>query len=305
METVGTNSLFTILRNAEGLVEASNRKVREQDAPLVGNYFELAKLVSALQFRNQDLVLFFRGQREDYRDSGLTTIRPTIFRDSDGDYKSKWSNSRKQNIFVGRLEGKFKEIRRAERFLLDHYSGKGRFSGRGIVSQRIRRQRIVRWSILQHYEICETPLLDVTQSLRIAASFASLQDQEFGYVMVVGVPNISGAITASAEAGIQIVRLSSVCPPEASRPHLQEGFLLSEYPELGDPQQAGLYQKHETDLGVRLVAKFKFRCEEFWRDSRDFPRISKDALFPSNENDEFLATADSIRSLLTKPVNAQ
>ena len=27
------------------------------------------------------------------------------------------------------------------------------------------------WAVLQHYEICPTPVLDVTQSLRVAASF--------------------------------------------------------------------------------------------------------------------------------------
>ena len=42
-----------------------------------------------------------------------------------------------------------------------------------VENDRLRRQRILRWSILQHYEICDTPLLDVTQSIRIAASFAS------------------------------------------------------------------------------------------------------------------------------------
>ena len=45
---------------------------------------------------------------------------------------------------------------------------------------------------------------------------------------MLGVPNLSGAITASAEAGLQIVRLSSVCPPSAVRPHIQEGYLLGD-----------------------------------------------------------------------------
>jgi hypothetical protein len=47
---------------------------------------------------------------------------------------------------------------------------------------------------------------------------------------VIGVPNISGAISASAEAGLQVIRLSSVCPPSAIRPNVQEGYLVGEYP---------------------------------------------------------------------------
>lgn len=39
-------------------------------------------------------------------------------------------------------------------------------------TDRLKRQRILHWSILQHYEVSATPLLDVTHSLPIAASFA-------------------------------------------------------------------------------------------------------------------------------------
>ena len=47
---------------------------------------------------------------------------------------------------------------------------------------------------------------------------------------VIGVPNISGAISASAEAVLQVVRLSSVCPPSAVRPNVQDDYLVGEYP---------------------------------------------------------------------------
>ena len=30
----------------------------------------------------------------------------------------------------------------------------------------------VRWALLQHYNICDTPLVDITQSLHVASSFA-------------------------------------------------------------------------------------------------------------------------------------
>jgi hypothetical protein len=116
------------------------------------------------------------------------------------------------------LRRRFDLLARAERELVRRYVDHG-FLGR----ENLMRQQILRWSILQHYEVCRTPLLDVTHSLRIAASFASDGAGDEAFIFVLGVPNLSGAVTASAEAGLQIVRLSSVCPPAAVRPHIQEG----------------------------------------------------------------------------------
>src|SRR5206468_364868 len=121
--------------------------------------------------------------------------------------------------------------------------------------KRLKRHRVLRWAILQHYEVCLTPLLDVTHSLRIAASFASINMPDKVYLFVLGVPNLSGAVTASAESGLQIIRLSSVCPPSAVRPHIQEGYLLGEYPEMAEFEQKANYFHYEIDFGRRLVAK--------------------------------------------------
>ncbi len=101
---------------------------------------------------------------------------------------------------------------------------------------------------------------------------------------MLGVPNLSGAITASAEAGLQIVRLSSVCPPSAVRPHIQEGYLLGQYPEVAGLAEKENYFHYEMDFGLRLVAKFCFEPASFWK-SRDFPRVAKTALYPSEDDD--------------------
>jgi hypothetical protein len=107
---------------------------------------------------------------------------------------------------------------------------------------------------------------------------------------VLGVPNLSGAITASAEAGLQIVRLSSVCPPSAVRPHIQEGYLLGQYPEIKGLQEKETFFHYEMDFGLRLVAKFCFEPGSFWK-SKDFPRVAKTALYPSKEDDPLFKLA--------------
>lgn len=141
----------------------------------------------------------------------------------------------------------------------------------------------------------------MSHSLRVSASFASLAATNLAYVYVLGIPNISGGVTASAEAGLQIIRLASICPPDARRPHVQEGYLLGEYPEIAEYRQKQLYHPHEIDLGRRLVAKFRFNPKGFWKDEA-FPKVSKATLYPSAAADLLCKLATQIkRQLGPKP----
>jgi hypothetical protein len=244
----------------------------------------LATKVAELHFRNRDFVLLFRGQGDDYQNvKGQTTLKPTIFRPL------------KKGIPKERvLRQRFDLLKKAEAKLTDEYEAQGLLG-----ADRLKRQRILRWSILQHYEVCKTPLLDVTSSLRIAASFASYGNKDQGFIFVLGVPNLSGAVTASSEAGLQIVRLASACPPAALRPHIQEGYLLGEYPEMADFDQKAHYGSFEIDFGRRLVAKFKFDTKNFWKNDT-FPKVNDKALYPSFKQDPLfeltLAIKNSIKN---------
>jgi len=278
METIGASKLWTFLRGANASVVSSCTKIRQADAFVVSDYMDLASKVAELQFLNRDHVLLFRGQRSDHKNNkGSSSLKPSLFRSLNG-----------HNPDSAELQTRFFYLDEAERVLTEKYEDE-KHLGR----ERLKRQQVLRWSILQHYEICRTPLLDVTQSLRIAASFASRTVGEEGFVFVLGVPNLSGAITASAEAGLQIVRLSSVCPPTALRPHIQEGYLLGEYPEMKGYSQKQHYAHFEIDFGRRLVAKFKFNPQTFWRQS-DFPRVERAALYPDG-NDPLLNLVRSVK----------
>ena len=267
METIGRQALWSF--NASGKIEDMDSvAVRKEAALHVSNFQTLAKKVSELQFRNRDFVLLFRGQKNDYRNkAGNTTIRPNLMRPNDPKKKPNPDT----------IRDRFNVLEAKERALLRAYARQ--FPSKEDV-RRLHRERILRWSILQHYEVCATPLLDVTHSLRIAASFASDGDSDEAYIFVLGLPNLSGAITASVEAGLQIVRLASVCPPTAVRPHIQEGYLLGEYPEVATADQKELYGDYEMDFGRRLVAKFSFSPCTFWKASPNFPQVPKAALYP-------------------------
>jgi hypothetical protein len=53
----------------------------------------------------------------------------------------------------------------------------------------------IAWSLLQHYEICDTPLLDLTHSLHVSCSFAfDSNEGETGIIYVLGMPWQTDAI---------------------------------------------------------------------------------------------------------------
>jgi len=121
--------------------------------------------------------------------------------------------------------------------------------------------------------------------------------------MVLGVPQISGAVSACAESGIQTLRLSSLCPPDATRPHLQEGYLLGEYPEIRTYEEMKRLFTFETDFSQRLVGKFRFRPKDFASDP-NFPLLPMEALCPS-EDDWVFSLCASIKSQIESPEPAE
>jgi hypothetical protein len=248
--------------------------VRKDRGQLVRTFAELVERVAQLSFRNPEFVLFYRGQAKDFCNRvGASSLYPSIFR----------SNS--SYLQQAEVERRFQRLLRAEDLLSEQYDLEG--------ARRIRIHQILRWAILQHYEVCATPLLDVTQSLRVACSFAQQQTKTGALIYILGLPQISGSVTASSEHGIQIIRLLSICPPSALRPHFQEGFLVGEYPTISFKTKAE-YDRNEFDFGQRLLCKFRLgRRTSFW--TKDFPMISKRALYPNARMDRLHRLAQSIK----------
>ncbi|WP_245215898.1 FRG domain-containing protein [Pararoseomonas baculiformis] len=282
MEQLGVSKLWSFLDGGDGAVPVTNGVVRSGRGFRVGSYLELAARVAELQFRNRQHVLLFRGQGGDWRSvQGRTSIMPGLLRPPPGRSRAP----------AALIAARFETLSRAEALLAQAFP-----PGGPLGRQRVARTRLLRWSILQHYEICPTPLLDVTHSLRVAASFASLGGGEEAFLHVLAVPNLSGAVTVHAEGGLQVLRLASMCPPVAMRPHIQEGYLLGEYPELAGPPQGLPALPHEMDFGRRMVAKFRFEPGRFWADPAFLP-VPREALYPG-ERDPLERIAQGIRAAL-------
>ena len=130
-------------------------------------------------------------------------------------------------------------------------------------------QKYIQWSTLQHYEVCDTPLLDLTHSLRVACSFAQIEaNDKHGYVYVFGLPYITNRVTHNSEHDIVNVRLLQVF---AHPKHYVRIFKKDISAGTEDIENEYDY-KGKLDFRNRLIAKFQIpRQAKFW--GRGFSKI--------------------------------
>ena len=245
-------------------------KVAKSDGELVRTYTELLERIADLSYDYPKSILYFRGQSKDYTThDGRTTIYPSIYRGT---------------LSKDELKEKFRILDGSARALV--YVSK-KYNLKGISEMRKRKQ--ILWSVLQHYEICDTPLLDITHSLRTACSFALGNNKQFGYLYVLAMPYLTNRITYNSEEDLILVRLLSISPPAAKRPFYQEGYVV------GTPDVTDDYErKTELDVVNRLIAKFKIEnSDEFW--GRDFSPLSNEYIYP--EEDQFRKIKDEVIEL--------
>jgi len=226
----------------------------------VQTYHELVRKVAQLSFLNKDYLLFYRGQDQDYQNkAGSSTFYPNIYR--------------KEILTSQEIRARFELLDVATYKLIEAFENE-KLDGR----TDIRRKQYIAWSILQHYGVCDTPLLDFTHSLRAAATFAQYNNQEErGIVAVFGLPYNTNRITYNSEHDLAIVRLLSICPPLALRPYFQEGYLAGTMDITRDYVDAS-----ELDFNNRLLAKFSIPNDQsFW--GKDYEGIPEHLLFPPDD----------------------
>lgn len=244
--------------------DATVSKIRKGDGFPVNTFRQLINEVARVTIHNKQYEMFYRGQNRDYKNcqskfykdkDQKTTIFPTICRPEkkeDGSYKY----SIKQEMVKRRYQELHEIVRRLtspQQEPVEYY-----------------------YTLLQHYELCPTPLIDITQSLRVAATFA-LMGSSIGYLYVFGLPYPNQSISIYHDLGIVLVKIQNLCPEMALRPRYQEGYLVGKYP---------YHQAKEVndDLSRRLVAKFKLdnRQGRFW--DKDFTPMPEDVLFPKDDH---------------------
>jgi len=243
--------------------------VAKAEAIHVSSFIQLLDHVARLSYLNKDHLLFFRGQSFDYTNkAGASTLYPSIYR---GDRLTR-----------GELEIRFNILQSASSRLCDALE-REKIEG----YKDVKRRKHIQWSILQHYEVCPTPLLDLTHSLRVASSFAFLSDGNTPFIFVLGLPYITNRISINSEHDIVNVRLLSICPPDAKRPYYQEGYLAGT-----DEITTEYDSKDELDFNNRLIAKFQLEHgSQFW--DSGFRAFPKAILYP--REDRFREICSEIR----------
>jgi FRG domain/Protein of unknown function DUF86 len=229
----------------------------------VETYQDLLIKVAHLSYLNKDEFLFYRGQTYDFHNkAGVSTFYPSIYRED--------------NISKREVEYQFKLLENASKQLRELLITNTIEGYKDVI-----KKRYIQWSILQHYNVCGTPLLDFTHSLRVACSFAlQRNDEKEGFVYIFGLPYITSRISVNTEEDIVNIRLLSVCPPEALRPYFQEGYLM------GTPDITFDYEnKSDLDFNNRLIAKFSIpNTSTFW--GKELSNIPYEMLFPKNDRFE-------------------
>lgn len=244
----------------ELLKHTNPKSVGKDDGFKISTFRELVEQVANLSYLNKDFLLFFRGQKNDYRNTNNnSTFYPTIYR---SDYLTQ-----------SELDFRFEKLSSASKILVDLLK-KNHIQG----ITEIERKKYIQWSILQHYEVTETPFIDVTQSLRVACSFAQLNNEEKNaFIYVFGLPYFTNRISINSEHDLINIRLLSISPPQALRPYFQEGYLIGTDDVVNDYSN-----KSELDLNNRLIAKFEIpNTDVFW--GEHFNRIPESALYPPND----------------------
>jgi hypothetical protein len=235
----------------------------------VRSFRELIERVAFLGSMNKRLVLLYRGQRRNVAPG------PMIFRDSwicfDSEQRFPIGEARPRYwAELQRIGREVYKICKADDFGLPRWRG-------------LRDTREVQWAVVQHYGLWPTPLLDLTSSLRAAASFAMAFEPgkpdapRTGFLYVVGVPHTTGSISYDLDEQLVLARLQSACPPIARRPHYQDGYLVGRFPiyDLTDSVA------RKSSLVNRLVAKFELSdAGSFWTDEQVMP---ESALLPLDD----------------------
>ena len=251
---------------------------------MIESYQELLLKIAELNYSNQDLSLVFRGQSQDFQTNSNNTssgLYPSIFRNPPSG--SNYSAPKIVDFKFKLLNAASNELKESAHLLPLR------------VQKNIRNIEVLRWALIQHYEIADTPYLDLTPFLGTALNFALQGATDFCYIYVVGLPNQNNIYSGSVVDSIESIYLPRYCPPEFTRPHIQSGFVVGEFPPVTsyvDRREAG-ETRAPYNFHNRLVGKFKIPVSF---DREGLAVLSPEFLLPTD--DVFLDVSKNIKQRL-------
>jgi hypothetical protein len=248
-------------------LDATVNRIRASEGYKVTTFRQLINEVANVAISNKNFEMFYRGQKEDHKNNqavfysdrkAKSTIYPTICRPS-----KKLDGCLKYSIKKTEIIKRYEDLAK----MIDIVRGdKGSYFNEYY------------YSLFQHYEILPTPFIDITQSLRVAATFA-LKESQSGYLYVFGLPYPNQSISYYSDLGIVLIKLQNVIQANALRPRYQEGFLVGKYP-------ITTTKTNGDELANRMVAKFYIdnTTGDFW--DKYFLPMPDEVLFPPDDKIE-------------------
>ncbi len=242
----------------------------------VESYRELTELIAQIAIANPHYQLFFRGQSDCYTIGSLGThsLCPSLWRGLDIGSKN----------YRASLSQRCQRLFKAGEVLVSEYA---RFKHKEAATEELLYNNpLTRWAVLQHYELCGdlcgTPMLDISQSLRVAASFALQDNSAEGYLYVLGMPYQREMFSVDSTSGITSVSLLGAMPSATIRPYVQSGYLAIDndwwklYALDNEPDH---HKSYHVNFAERIISCLRIGGDEFWDDSSS-GIINSGALYP-------------------------
>lgn len=206
----------------------------------VYSFRELVQRNAEVVSLNPRYSIFYRGQTRQYLDRrGCVSILPSIYRGITTRQKEE-------------MEARFKKLDNMVQSVQKVLKENSKFEGDYKLARAVNC-----WAIIQHYGLASTPLIDVSQSLRVACAFA-LQDDNDAFegegpvVYDIALPFATGPLTLDDNEALYLMKLDSLMPSFALRPFIQESYLVGdEFIGRGVGDIAG------ANLRRRVVASFR------------------------------------------------
>jgi len=255
MKTITGNTTTHLRFPASGTDRHDWRAFVKMSGHVADTFEKLQEIVAYIGYYNPGFEIFLRAQsREHLLNDGIPSIFPSIYRLRDGNH-----------ITQRALSGRLAALADVEERLLSALESDQVLPGR----MALVRHQEARWALLQHYRVCHTPLVDVTRSTRVVASFAlpesdlTVAPEHDRVIYICGTPYLTGNFTHNFADNLRLLNLRHALSFKAHRPHEQEGYLIG---SLYDWQKATEFH----NLAVRVMAKVVVpaavctNLESFW-----------------------------------------
>ena len=237
----------------------------------VTSYEKLVELVAHLRFCNKKKhMLLFRGQNQLYCNTrGIYSFYPSLFRGKKNGLQFERDEFSGKLVKLKFAYQELKEKEDIKKYIKKYI--KEYIKIWNTENDSMKTEKLL-YSIIQHYELADTPVLDLTQSLQVAYHFGNKDNNSgFCYIIILGYPYLQGTqMLYKAKPNVINIPLLYNCPPNLLRPHFQEAYSVCDTKSTLDNLTND--NKNIHDQNKNLVAIVKIKINETDKEKYNFTK---------------------------------